>query len=44
MTIWDYYSQHLNIKLDDTKMHLAVRIIDRIGKLKGKDRLYIYSF
>ena len=41
-TIGDYYSQHLNIKLDDTKMLLAVRIIDRGGKLKGKDRLFIY--
>ena len=39
--IGDYYSQHLNIKLNDTKILLSVRIIDRRGKLKGKDIFYI---
>ena len=41
-TVGDYYTQHLKIRLDDEKILLAVRIIDKGGKLKEKDRLYIH--
>ena len=41
-SVGDYYTNHLKIKLDNQKILLAVRIIDRGGKLKGNDRLFIH--
>ena len=42
MSVGDYYTKHLKIKLDRKEMLLAVRKIDRGGKLKGGDISYIH--
>ena len=41
-TVGDYYTNHLNIKLNKDKIPIAVRIIDKGGKLQGSDRLFIH--
>ena len=41
-TVGDYYTNSLKIPLHDEKIPIAVRIIDKGGKLKEKDRLYIH--
>ena len=41
-TVGDYYNQYLQIKIKDEEMPIAVRIIDKGGKLKGDDRLFIH--
>ena len=42
MSVGDYYTNHLNIKLNQDKIPVAVRYIDKGGKLKGKDILEIH--
>ena len=41
-TVGDYYYDHLKIKLENEKIPIAVRIIDKNKKLKGDDRLFIH--
>ena len=41
-TVGDYYTNHLKIPLEDEAMPIAVRVIDKGGKLKGSDRLFIH--
>jgi hypothetical protein len=40
--VGDYYTNHLKIKLENKKILFAVRIVDKGGKLKKDDRLYIH--
>ena len=42
MTVGDYYSKNRNIKLEREKMPIAVRKIDKGGRLKGDDISYIH--
>ena len=42
ITVGDYYTKTLNIPLNQDKIPIAVRIIDKGGKLKGDDIKYIH--
>ena len=42
ISVGEYYHKILNISLPDDKIPIAVRIIDKGGKLKGDDRLFIH--
>ena len=43
MTLGEYYTYHKNIMLEKgVKIPIAVRIIDRGGKLKGDNKLYVH--
>ena len=42
LSVGDYYNSHLNIKLENNKIPIAVRKIDKGGKLKGGDISYIH--
>jgi len=42
ISVGDYYDQVLNMQLPDKKIPIAVRIIDKGGKLKDDDRLFIH--
>ena len=42
MSVGDYYANRLKIKLERTKIPIAVRKIDKGGKLKGSDISYIH--
>ena len=42
LSVGDYYNSHLNIKLENNKIPIAVRKIDKGGKLKGRDISYIH--
>jgi len=41
-TVGEYYKQIWNIDLKNNKIPIAVRIIDKGGKLKGDDRIFLY--
>ena len=42
LNVGDYYTNHLKIPLENEKIPIAVRVIDKGGKLKGDDRLFIH--
>lgn len=42
ISVGDYYNNVLKIHIDNKEMPIAVRIIDKGGKLKGDDRLFIH--
>ena len=41
-TVGEYYNQNWGIKLINDKIPIAIRIIDKGGKLKGDDRIFLY--
>ena len=41
-TVGEYYMNYWNIRLDNAKMPIAIRYVDKGGKLKGNDIITIY--
>lgn len=41
-TVGEYYMNYWNIRLDNSKMPIAIRYVDKGGKLKGNDIITIY--